>query len=68
VDQGLLTLDEACRRYHLTVEEFETWQTTIERHGVRGLRVTRIQEYRTQEPTGDSPPESGRMTGHSSTH
>ncbi len=68
VDQGLLTLDEACRRYHLTVEEFETWRITIERHGVRGLRVTRIQEYRTREPMSGFPPKSGDVTGHSSTH
>lgn len=43
---GLLTLEEACRRYKLTVEEFQSWQAAIERHGLRGLRVTRIQEYR----------------------
>lgn len=46
VRAGLLTLEEACRRYRLTVEEFESWQAMIERHGVRGLRVTRIQQYR----------------------
>lgn len=46
VRAGLLTLEEACRRYRLTIEEFESWQAMIERHGVRGLRVTRIQQYR----------------------
>ena len=43
---GLLTLDEACSRYTLTVEEFLSWQTTIEEHGLQGLRATRIQQYR----------------------
>lgn len=43
---GLLTLDEACRRYSLSTEEFSGWQRAIERRGTRGLRVTRIQDYR----------------------
>ncbi len=43
---GLLTLDEACRRYTLSVEEFVSWEKAIERHGVAGLRVTRLQDYR----------------------
>ena len=40
------TLDEACRRYTLTAEEFLSWARAIDRHGVRGLRVTRLQDYR----------------------
>jgi hypothetical protein len=43
---GLLSLDEACRRYALSVEEFLSWQRAIERHGIRGLRATRLQRYR----------------------
>ena len=43
---GLLSLEEACRRYALTVEEFLAWQYAIERHGLAGLRTTRIQQYR----------------------
>lgn len=27
---GLLTLDDACRRYHLTAEEFAAWQRAVE--------------------------------------
>ena len=42
----LLTLDEACERYRLTNEEFLAWQKAIERHGMPGLRTTRIQHYR----------------------
>ena len=53
VRNGVLTLEEACRRYHLTVEEFQSWQAMIERHGVRGLRVTRIQQYRETGRNGD---------------
>jgi hypothetical protein len=43
---GLLSLDEACRRYTLSVEEFLSWQRAIEEHGLPGLRATRIQLYR----------------------
>ncbi len=43
---GLLTLDEACRRYRLSVEEFLSWQRSIDRDGLPGLRATRIQHYR----------------------
>jgi hypothetical protein len=46
VRAGLLTLDEACRRYRLTVEEFLAWQRAIESFGPPGLRATRIQQYR----------------------
>jgi hypothetical protein len=43
---GLLTLEEACARYNLSLEEFEAWRAAIERHGLQGLRTTRIQHYR----------------------
>ena len=43
---GLLTLEEACERYTLTIEEFSAWQKAIEKHGMPGLRATRIQHYR----------------------
>ena len=42
---GLLSLDDACERYRLTNEEFLGWQRSIERHGMQGLRTTRIQHY-----------------------
>ena len=43
---GLLTMEDACRRYKLTDEEFAGWQQAIDRHGLAGLRTTRIQQYR----------------------
>jgi hypothetical protein len=43
---GLLSLQEACNRYTLTVDEFLSWQSTIDQHGLAGLRATRIQQYR----------------------
>ena len=43
---GLLSLEDACKRYRLTVDEFLSWQRSIDRHGLAGLRATRIQDYR----------------------
>ena len=46
VNGGLLTIDEVCDRYSLTLEEFASWQRAVDRSGMQGLRVTRIQHYR----------------------
>lgn len=43
---GLLSLEDALERYRLTSEEFLAWQQSIDRHGMAGLRTTRIQQYR----------------------
>lgn len=43
---GLLSIEEACSRYTLTVEEYLSWQRSIDRHGLAGLRATRVQHYR----------------------
>ncbi|MGQ0674909.1 MAG: CtrA inhibitor SciP [Rhodospirillales bacterium] len=53
VRAGLLSLDEACERYKLSVEEFLSWQRLIDRHGMRGLRATRLQEYRSIPDAAD---------------
>ncbi|MXO86761.1 DUF1153 domain-containing protein [Altererythrobacter aurantiacus] len=46
VNGGLLTVDEVLERYTLTLEEFASWQRAVDRSGMQGLRVTRIQHYR----------------------
>jgi hypothetical protein len=46
---GLLSLEDALSRYNLSLEEFEGWRKSIERHGLQGLRTTRIQHYRAPE-------------------
>ena len=46
VRSGLITMEDACRRYTLSVEEYLSWEQAIEKYGLPGLRVTRIQEYR----------------------
>jgi hypothetical protein len=45
---GLLSLEEACDRYTLTVDEFLSWQASADQHGLPGLRATKIQKYRQQ--------------------
>ena len=51
VRAGVISLEEVCRRYELSVEEFLAWQRAIDTHGVPGLRVTRLQIYRDNPPS-----------------
>ena len=51
VQSGKITIEEACRRYNLSEEEFRAWQRAFEAHGLPGLRATRLQQY-------SSPPSS----------
>ena len=46
VNGGLLSIDDVLERYTLTLEEFASWQRAVDRSGMQGLRVTRIQHYR----------------------
>lgn len=50
INGGLLSAEEACARYRLSAEELRLWQEAIDRAGVPGLRVTRIQLYRDYHP------------------
>ncbi len=47
VRAGLISLDEACRRYRLSEDEFTSWRRLLDAHGLKGLRATRVQNYRT---------------------
>ena len=46
VRRNILTFREACERYSLSEEEFSSWMNRLDQHGMRGLRATRVQEYR----------------------
>jgi len=46
VKGGLISLDDACRRYNLSIDEFRSWQRLFDNHGMRGLRATKISKYR----------------------
>jgi hypothetical protein len=51
VRSGRISLDQACCRYMLSIEEFLTWQGLVDMHGVAGLKVTHTQRYRGLKPT-----------------
>ncbi|MBT3359235.1 MAG: DUF1153 domain-containing protein [Rhodospirillales bacterium] len=40
VRAGIISLEEACRRYALSAEEFLSWERMMDRHGLAGLRAT----------------------------
>jgi hypothetical protein len=46
VRSGAISIEEACRRYRLSEEEFLAWERRIKADGVPGLRITRLQIYR----------------------
>ncbi|MBT7942470.1 MAG: DUF1153 domain-containing protein [Alphaproteobacteria bacterium] len=46
VHGGLISLEQACRRYELSVDEFRSWEKLLKDHGMAGLRTTRAKKYR----------------------
>jgi transposase-like protein len=46
VHNGQLSLEEACARYALTVEEFRSWQHAIDKYGLAGLRASHVSRSR----------------------
>jgi transposase len=46
VSGGLLTIEEACERYGISLEEFASWSHAVARSGVHGLRTTHGKRYR----------------------
>lgn len=45
VQGGLITIDEACMRYRLSMEEFLSWEHAMIVSGVNGLKVGNSQPY-----------------------
>jgi uncharacterized protein DUF1153 len=50
VAAGEINLEEVCRRYQISTEEFLSWQRAYESYGLPGLRSTRLQQYRRTAP------------------
>ncbi len=46
VSGGLLSEQAAIDRYNLSEEEFAGWKKLYNKHGRKGLRATRLQQYR----------------------
>ena len=43
---GLITREAAQETYLLSEEEFLEWESAVAQHGVAGLRVTALKQYR----------------------
>jgi hypothetical protein len=46
---GRVAIDEVCRIYNLSPDEFAAWDRDLDRYGIPGLRSTRYQIYRDTE-------------------
>ena len=46
VRAGLIGMEKACEMYRLSLEEFQSWESLVDKHGLAGLRTTQIQKYR----------------------
>ena len=55
---GLISLKEALLRYNLSLDEFRSWQRLFENHGMRGLRTTKTNMYRTPHWSKNKTPTS----------
>ena len=47
---SIITIEEVCQRYGLSVDEFRSWHIAMQRHGLQGLRITKLQNYRYSRP------------------
>ena len=47
---GMITIEEVCQRYGLSVDEYLSWHNAMQRHGLRALHITRLQNYRYSRP------------------
>ena len=43
---GLISLKEACQRYNLSKDEFESWSQLFKNHGLSRLRATSVKKFR----------------------
>jgi len=47
IRHGLITAEQACRRYNLTLDELASWQTAYQKRGVNGLQTTKNRRNKT---------------------
>ena len=48
VEVGLLTVEQACARYGLSLDEFLLWKRAVKTAGVSGLKIKRVQDHRSR--------------------
>ena len=61
VSSGMITIEEACRRYQMSEQEFFTWQRAFENYGIVGLRVDHVQQYRSARRSRPADPSLGQV-------
>jgi len=62
VTSGTITLEEACRRYQMSEEEFFAWQRAFETFGLHGLRASCVQQHRDALPSRPADPAPDHIT------
>ncbi len=46
VKYGLISRTEALETYSLSEEEYDSWQSAVDDHGIAALKTTALQKYR----------------------
>ena len=46
VQTGLVDMAEVCSMYEISKEEFISWVNAVKSHGISGLKITKLQNYR----------------------
>jgi Protein of unknown function (DUF1153) len=46
IENGILSAEDASKRYRLTPEELAEWQSSYSQFGARGLKATLVQQIR----------------------
>jgi hypothetical protein len=46
IEAGQLSIEEACERYALSIEEVLSWQIRLAQHGVDALQVNKVKQHR----------------------
>jgi len=47
VEGGLISAEDAFARYDISAEEYECWKAALSKLGMKGLRVTKLNQLRT---------------------
>jgi hypothetical protein len=55
INEGRISVEDACQRWRLSREELQLWQRAVAKAGTPGLRVTRVQIYKPlfEEPASE---------------
>ena len=62
ITEGVISIEDACTTYNLSVEELTSWSKLASRHGRNGLKVTKLSSYRRSDENGDREPPTDPRT------